>query len=93
MVAHPAAPNKLWLTDIAEHPTVERKADLCAIKDIYSGRIVGYSIGSGMKRAWPWPRCATPAQWVTRKAWSCTRTGAARADSRARRNTALLDRE
>ena len=42
-------PNELWLTDITEHPTAEGKVYLCAIKDVYSGRIVGYSIDSRMK--------------------------------------------
>lgn len=36
-----AAPNELWLTDITEHPTAEGKLYLCAVKDVYSGRIVG----------------------------------------------------
>jgi transposase InsO family protein len=45
------APNRVWLTDITEHPTGEGKLYLCAIKDIYSGRIVGYSIDSRMKAA------------------------------------------
>jgi transposase InsO family protein len=44
-----AAPNRLWLTDITEHPTSEGKLYLCAIKDVWSGRIVGYSIASRMK--------------------------------------------
>ena len=44
-----SAPNLLWLTDITEHPTAEGKLYLCAIKDVYSGRIVGYSIDSRMK--------------------------------------------
>jgi putative transposase len=43
------APNLVWLTDITEHPTAEGKLYLCAIKDVYSGRIVGYSIDSRMK--------------------------------------------
>ncbi|GHG50868.1 integrase [Flavimobilis marinus] len=43
------APNRLWLTDITEHKTAEGKVYLCAIKDAYSGRIVGYSIDSRMK--------------------------------------------
>ncbi|WP_374726927.1 IS3 family transposase [Promicromonospora iranensis] len=43
------APNRLWLTDITEHPTGEGKVYLCAIKDVFSGRIVGYSIGDRMK--------------------------------------------
>jgi transposase InsO family protein len=45
------APNRLWLTDITEHRTAEGKLYLCAIKDVYSGRIVGYSIDSRMKAA------------------------------------------
>ncbi|WP_460798860.1 IS3 family transposase, partial [Nocardioides pacificus] len=43
------APNQLWLTDITEHRTGEGKLYLCAIKDAYSNRIVGYSIDSRMK--------------------------------------------
>jgi putative transposase len=43
------APNVTWLTDITEHSTGEGKLYLCAIKDVYSGRIVGYSIDSRMK--------------------------------------------
>lgn len=42
-------PNQLWLTDITEHPTSEGKLYLCAIKDVFSNRIVGYSMGSRMK--------------------------------------------
>lgn len=42
-------PNEIWLTDITEHPTDEGKLYLCAIKDVYSNRIVGYSIDSRMK--------------------------------------------
>ncbi len=56
--------NELWLTDIpplrapriiaaggapSEHPTDEGKLYLCAVKDAFSGRIVGYSIDSRMK--------------------------------------------
>lgn len=43
------APNLVWLTDITEHATSEGKLYLCAIKDAYSNRIVGYSIDSRMK--------------------------------------------
>ncbi|WP_282828229.1 IS3 family transposase [Gulosibacter sediminis] len=43
------AANELWLTDITEHKTAEGKLYLCAIKDVYSNRIVGYSIDSRMK--------------------------------------------
>ena len=43
------APNELWLVDITEHKTAEGKLYCCAIKDVFSGRIVGYSIDSRMK--------------------------------------------
>jgi putative transposase len=41
-------PNAVWLTDITEHPTSEGKLYLCAIKDVFSNRIVGYSIADRM---------------------------------------------
>ncbi|WP_170307635.1 DDE-type integrase/transposase/recombinase, partial [Janibacter terrae] len=43
------APNRLWLTDITEHRTAEGKLYLCAIKDVHSNRIVGYSVSDRMK--------------------------------------------
>jgi transposase InsO family protein len=43
------APNRLWLADLTEHWTGEGKLYLCAIKDVWSNRIVGYSIDSRMK--------------------------------------------
>jgi transposase InsO family protein len=43
------AANELWFADITEHPTAEGKLYLCAIKDAFSGRIVGYSMDSHMK--------------------------------------------
>ncbi|MFE1522312.1 IS3 family transposase [[Kitasatospora] papulosa] len=42
-------PNLLWLTDITEHGTGEGKLYLCAIKDVFSKKIVGYSIDTRMK--------------------------------------------
>ena len=42
-------PNQLWLADITEHRTGEGKLYLCAIKDVFWNRIVGYSIDSRMK--------------------------------------------
>jgi putative transposase len=44
-----ARPNRLWLTDITEHATGEGKLYLCAVKDVFSKRIVGYSIDDRMK--------------------------------------------
>ena len=43
------AADELWLTDITEHRTDEGKLYLCAIKDVWSNRIVGYTIDSRMK--------------------------------------------
>jgi putative transposase len=43
------SPNQLWLGDITEHPTREGKLYLCAIKDVFSNRVVGYCIDSRMK--------------------------------------------
>lgn len=43
------APNRLWLSDITEHHTGEGKLYLCAIQDVFSNRIVGYSMDSRMK--------------------------------------------
>ncbi len=44
-----AGPNQLWLTDISEHPTsLDGKLYLCAVKDVFSNRIVGYSIARRM---------------------------------------------
>ena len=44
----PAA-NRVWLSDLTEHPTREGKLYLCAIKDVWSRRIVGYSISDRMQ--------------------------------------------
>lgn len=40
--------DKVWLTDITEHPTLEGKVYVCAIKDVCSNRIVGYAIDDRM---------------------------------------------
>ncbi len=42
-------PNQLWLADITEHWTDDGKLYVCAVKDVYSNRIVGYTIDSRMK--------------------------------------------
>lgn len=41
--------NELWLTDVTEHHTGEGKLYMCAVKDVFSNRIVGYAIDSRMK--------------------------------------------
>ncbi len=41
-------PNQVWVTDITEHPTSEGKLYCCAIKDLFSNRIVGYALDERM---------------------------------------------
>lgn len=43
------APNQIWLTDITEHPTGTGKLYLCAVRDMFAGRIVGYSMAGRMQ--------------------------------------------
>jgi transposase InsO family protein len=40
------APDRLWLTDITEHPTREGKLYCCVVLDAYSRSVVGWSIDS-----------------------------------------------
>lgn len=40
------APDRLWCTDITEHPTQEGKLYCAAVLDAYSRRIIGWSIGN-----------------------------------------------
>ena len=40
--------DRIWLTDISEHPTDEGKLYICAVKDVCSRRIVGYAIDARM---------------------------------------------
>ncbi len=39
-------PNRLWLTDITEHPTREGKVYCAVVLDAFSRRVVGWSIDS-----------------------------------------------
>ena len=41
-------PNQLWLTDITELHTGQGKLYVCAVKDVFAGKIVGYSIDARM---------------------------------------------
>ena len=43
------APDRLWLTDITEHPTREGKVYCAAALDVYSRRIVGWSIADHLR--------------------------------------------
>jgi putative transposase len=42
-------PNRLWVTDITEHPTMEGKVYCAAVMDAYSRLIVGWSIAEHMR--------------------------------------------
>jgi len=42
-------PNRLWVTDITEHPTGEGKLYCAAVMDAYSRRILGWSIAEHMR--------------------------------------------
>jgi putative transposase len=39
-------PDRLWMTDITEHPTLEGKVYCCAVIDAFSRMVVGWSIDS-----------------------------------------------
>ena len=43
------APNRLWCTDITEHPTAAGKVYCCAVLDVFSWTIVGWSIADHMR--------------------------------------------
>ena len=66
------APNRLWLTDITEHPTREGKVYLAAVLDVYARRIVGWSIADHLRAELVvdalemarWRRRPTPGQTV-----------------------------
>ena len=42
-------PNQVWVADLTEHRTGEGKLYICAIKDLWSNRIVGWAIDERMK--------------------------------------------
>ncbi len=70
------APNLLWLTDITEHRTGEGKLYLCAIKDCFSNRIVGYSIDERMTAALAVAALRNAITTAPRSPLSSTRTEA-----------------
>jgi transposase-like protein len=42
-------PNRLWVTDITEHPTREGKACCCVVIDVFSRRVAGWSTGTAQR--------------------------------------------
>ncbi len=71
------AVKRKWLTDITEHPTGQGKLYLCAVKDCYSNKIVGYSIDSRMKSGLAAAALRNAIALRSPDARSCTRNGAA----------------
>ena len=43
------APNRLWITDITEHPTAEGRLYCAAVMDAYSRWIIGWSLAGHMR--------------------------------------------
>lgn len=43
------SPDRLWCTDITEHPTTEGKVYCCAVLDVFSRQIVGWAIADHMR--------------------------------------------
>lgn len=43
---HPEEPDRLWVTDVTEHPTREGKLYCAVVLDVFSRRVVGWSIDS-----------------------------------------------
>jgi putative transposase len=43
------APNKLWVTDITEHPTAEGKVYAAVVLDAFSRRVIGLSIADHLR--------------------------------------------
>jgi putative transposase len=41
----------MWVTDITEHPTREGKVYCAVVLDVYSRRVVGWSIRIGRRQA------------------------------------------
>jgi putative transposase len=42
-------PNRLWVTDITEHPTREGKACCCVVTGVFSRRVVGWAIDTAQR--------------------------------------------
>ncbi len=52
-------PNRLWCTDITEHPTGTGKVYCCAVLDVFSRVIVGCPSRTRCAQNWSW----TPYRW------------------------------
>lgn len=71
----PACPNAPWAGDITDIRTLEGWLYFALVVDLFSRRIVGWSMSTVMTSAWLWTRCG----WVgvvgtCRQDWWCIRT-------------------
>ena len=55
----PAA-NRVWVSDITYVATAEGWMYLCTVLDLYSRRVVGWSLSSSWAPSWCWPRWPWP---------------------------------
>lgn len=46
---HPQGPDRLWVADITEHPTVEGKVYVAVVIDAWSRRVIGWSIADHLR--------------------------------------------
>ena len=44
-----AGPDRLWCTDITEHPTSEGRVYCCAVLDVFTRQVIGWSIADHMR--------------------------------------------
>ncbi|MFB8229944.1 DDE-type integrase/transposase/recombinase [Cellulosimicrobium sp. NPDC055967] len=44
-----SGPDRLWCTDITEHPTSEGRVYCCAVLDVFTRQVVGWSIADHMR--------------------------------------------
>ena len=63
---HRDDPNRLWVTDITEHPTREGKVYCAVVLDAFSRRVVGWSIDASPSAALVTTRSAWPSSNATR---------------------------
>jgi hypothetical protein len=86
-------PDRLWVSDITEHPTAEGKVYVAVVLDAWSRRVVGWSIADHIRASW-W---STPCRWRPgadahpRAKPSVIPTTAVRANPSGRRNTSIVE--
>lgn len=78
-----AGPDRWWCTDITEHPTSEGRVYCCAVLDVFTRQVVGWSIADHMRselvvdalEMGRWRRRPAPGTSSTRTGAPSTRRG------------------